>query len=284
LAERRFAQFFGPELAAELARNPNLLDGRGEQVTMVFADVRGFSRVSEKLSPAETVQWLGDIVNELSDAVTDEGGVVVDYVGDEVVAMWGAPKPQPDHAARATRAALGMLARLPALNARWTARIGEECRLGVGVNSGSALVGNIGSTQKFKYGALGNTVNLASRVQGMTRFLKVPLLVTGETRAALGPEFLARRVCQARVVNIGQPVALYEVATADSGDAEFFQASEAALVALEEQRFPEAARMAGELLGRHPGDGPLQLVLSRAAVAILEDGKGFDPVWTPPGK
>jgi len=145
-------------------------------------------------------------------------------------------------------------------------------------------VGNIGSTQKFKYGALGNTVNLASRVQGMTRFLKVPLLVTGETRAALGAEFLARRVCQALVKNIGQPVDLFEVVTAESGDADFFHQSEAALVALEEGRFAEAARRAGGLLGERPGNGPLQLVLSRAAAAILEDGKGFEIVWTPPGK
>lgn len=282
-AEQRFAQFFGPALAADLSHNPNLLDSRGEKVSMVFADIRGFSRVSERLSPSDTVQWLRDVMSTLTEAVADAGGLVVDYVGDEMVAMWGAPKPQPDHAARATRAALAMLAALPAVNSRWASRIGEACRLGIGVSTGLALVGNIGSTQKYKYGALGNTVNLGSRVQGLTRYLKLPLLVSGETRASLGTEFLTRRVCTARVVNIIRPLELFEVVTSD-GDPDFFRESEAALTALEGKRFPEAARLAGELLGRHPGDGPLQLILSRAAAAILEDGKGFDPVWTPPGK
>lgn len=284
-AEERFAQFFSPALAAELARNPELLNGRGEQVSMLFADVRGFSRVSEQLPPAETVRWLGDIVGELSAAVVAEGGVVVDYAGDEVVAMWGAPTAQPDHPERATRAALKMLAALPALSERWADRTGQRCELGIGVSTGPALVGNIGSAHKFKYGALGNTVNLASRVQGLTKFLKLPLLVTADTKDALGQDFIARRVCRARVVNIARPVDLYEVKADDTrGRPEFFRESEAALKALETGRFAEAARTAGGLLGRFPGDGPLQLILSRAANAILEDGKGFDPVWIPPGK
>lgn len=284
-AEERFAQFFSPALAAELARNPELLNGRGEEVSMLFADVRGFSRVSEKLPPAETVRWLGDIVGELSAAVVAEGGVVVDYAGDEVVAMWGAPTAMPDHAGRATRAALAMLAARPALSERWSHRTGERCELGIGVSTGPALVGNIGSAHKFKYGALGNTVNLASRVQGLTKFLKLPLLVTEDTRMALGAGLITRRVCRARVVNIARPVDLFEVQPDDSpGRAAFFRESEAALAALEQMQFAEAARTAGGLLGRVPGDGPLQLILSRAANAILEDGKGFDPVWTPPGK
>lgn len=282
-AEERFAQFFSKELADELARNPTLLDARQADVTMAFADIRGFSRVSERLGPVETVRWLSEITGELTAATTTEGGVVVDYVGDEVLSMWGAPAPRPDHAARAVRSAAAMLAALPRLSDRWTARTGEPIRLGVGVNTGPAVVGNIGTAHKFKYGALGNTVNLASRVQGLTKYLKVPLLVTAATRAALGKEWVGRRVCRARVVNIAQPVDLYEV-TDDPLRADFFAESEVALAALEGKRFADSARTAGGLLGRYPGDGPLQLILSRAAAAIVDDGKGFDDVWTPPGK
>ncbi len=282
-AEERFAQFFSRELAEELARNPGLLDAREADVSMAFADIRGFSRISADLGPAETVRWLSEIAGALTAATTDEGGMVVDYVGDEVLGMWGAPVPRPDHAARAVRSAAAMLAALPKLNERWATRSREPIRLGIGVNSGPVVVGNIGSAQKFKYGAIGNTVNTASRVQGITKYLKVPLLVTAATRASLDREWVGRRVVRARPANLPQSVDLYEVSD-DPLRAGFFAESEAALDALESKRFADAARTAGGLLGRYPGDGPLQLILSRAAAAILDDGKDFNPDWTPPGK
>ncbi len=146
---------------------------------------------------------MNDVMTELSGRVLDEGGVLVDYVGDEVMAMWGAPEDQPDQAERAVRAALAMLASLPAVNARWAAELGTETRIGIGVNTGAAQVGNTGSSQKFKYGPLGNTVNLGSRVQGLTKYLQRPLLVTRATREKLGDDFIARRGAGARRQHCG---------------------------------------------------------------------------------
>jgi adenylate cyclase len=156
--------------------------------------------------------------------------------------------------------------------------------LGIGLNTGPARVGNTGSRHKFKYGPLGHTVNLASRVQGITKYLKCRLLVTAATRQRLGPAFVGRRVCKVRVVNIKEPVDLYEVDAAGTGREDFFAASQAALDALEAKEFARAARQAGELLHEHPGDGPLLLVLSRAAAHLMQGGADFDPVWEPPGK
>ncbi len=284
-AEARFAQFFTRDLAERLARDPRMLEGREADVSLLFADVRGFSRVSERAGPAGTVRWIGAILDALSECVLAEGGVLVDYVGDELFAMWGAPADQPDHAARAVRAGLAMLDAVPRLSEAWADRVGEPLHVGVGVNSGTALVGNIGSRVKFKYGPLGHAVNLASRVQGLTKYLKRPLLVTAATRGGLGPEFTARRVCRARVVNVAAPVDLYEVeAAGDAGRAAFLAESEGALDALEAGRFAEAARRAGALLGQEGGDGPLQLVLSRAAASLIGGAEPFDPVWAPPGK
>jgi adenylate cyclase len=280
-----FEQFFSPELARSLAADPGLLDGREAAVTVLFADVRSFSRHSEKLGAATAIHWMNDVLDELSRCVRDEGGVLVDYVGDELMAMWGAPEPQTDQAARAVRAALAMHAALPALNERWQAQLGEPAQIGVGVNSGLAQVGNTGSQIKFKYGPLGNTVNLASRVQGVTKYLRCGLLVTAATREQLDDSFVARRVVKARVVNIEKPVDLYEVERA--GEAErrkFFAESEAALDALEGGNFAQGARQAGMLLLDHSGDGPLTLTLSRAAEALMRGGAGFDPVWARPGK
>ncbi len=284
-AHVRLEQFFGADLARRLVREPGLLEGRDAGVTLLFCDVRGFSRVSEKLGPAGSLRWMNDVMNELSKCVLDEGGVLVDYVGDEVLAMWGAPQDQPDQAERAVRAALTMLAGLPALNARWQEVLGGATAVGVGVSTGPAQVGNTGSKFKFKYGAMGNTVNLGSRVQGLTKYLKCPVLATRATRERLGEGFASRRVVKARVVNIAEPVDLYEVEEAGlERRRQFFAESEGALEALEAGDFALAAHRSGMLLLDHRGDGPLLLTLSRASTALVEDGRGFDAVWTPPGK
>jgi adenylate cyclase len=126
--------------------------------------------------------------------------------GDELIAMWGAPVDQPDHATLSARAAVDMLAAVPRINERWAATLGETMDLGIGINSGVARVGNTGSRHKFKYGPLGNTVNLASRVQGATKYVRSRILVTDATRSRMGSGFASRRVCQVRVVNIAEPV------------------------------------------------------------------------------
>ena len=284
-ARVRFEQFFTADLADHLARKPDLLKGRSAEVTLLFCDVRGFSHVSEKLAPAETMEWIGEVLNALSACVLQEGGVLVDYVGDEILAMWGAPQTQSDHASRAVRAALAMRAVLPALNRRWRAVLGETTQVGIGINTGSAHVGNTGSRFKFKYGPVGNNVNLASRVQGVTKYLKCPVLVTASTRAELGPEFLMRRVCQAAVKGIGQPVELFEVADADSRTrAALFEGSEQALAELEVGHNAQAARMAGTLLLEHAGDGPLLMILGEAVRRLQGDLTATTFIWQPPGK
>ena len=284
-ARVQFEQFFTPELARHLAREPDLLKGRDAEVTILFCDIRGFSRVSERLGPARTVEWVSEVMEALSDCVRAHAGVLVDYVGDELMAMWGAPGEQPDHARLACRAALDMLARLPPLNERWQAVLQEPMGLGIGINTGPARVGNTGSRHKFKYGPLGNTVNLASRGQGATKYLKCKLLITGATAAKLDSEFAARRLCQVRVVNIGQPVALHElVPVGQAGWPEARVTYEEALGEFERRNFSRAARILGDWRERQPGDAPALLLLSRAVQCMVEEPDPFDSVWVLPGK
>ncbi len=190
-ARVQFEQFFTPELAHQIAIRPELLEGQESEITLLFCDIRGFSRISEHLGPAKTVRWINGVMGTLSDCVLAHGGVLVDYIGDELMAMWGAPAEQPDHARLACRAALQMLEILPEMNEEWIGEIGQPFDLGIGLNTGIARVGNTGSRHKFKYGPLGNTVNMASRVQGVTKYLKVRLLVTQATRERLGKEEFA---------------------------------------------------------------------------------------------
>ena len=248
-ARVRFEQFFTPELAQQLELQPDLLAGRDTDVSILVADIRGFSRICERLGAARTFDWIRDMLGALSNAVIARQGVLVDYVGDELMAMWGAPLEQPDHAERACRAALDMLQDLPDLSARWGDIIGEPVDIGIGINTGLARVGNVGSNRKFKYGPLGNTVNLASRVQGTTKYLKTRAVITGATRSRVGSEFQARRLCKVRVVNIGEAVELFELQHADqTGAFVLGRPYERALTEFEAGRFREAARILGQVL------------------------------------
>jgi adenylate cyclase len=207
----QFEQFFSADLARELQRNPRLLEGQEREITVLFSDIRSFSGLSMKLGPTDTCNLVANVMDRLTERVREFDGVVVDYMGDGLMAMWNAPADQPDHAAKACRAALAMLGDLPALNDEWKDRLGSPLRLGIGLNTGRALCGNTGSRQKFKYGPLGHAVNLASRVEGATKHFGVPLLITGTTHAPLGSAFATRRLCKARVVGISEPVDLYEL-------------------------------------------------------------------------
>ncbi|MBI2804922.1 MAG: adenylate/guanylate cyclase domain-containing protein [Planctomycetes bacterium] len=278
-------QFFTPELAAELADHPELLVGRETEVTVLFCDIRGFSRITEKLGPAKTVELMSDVMSVLTQCVRDFNGVVVDYVGDEIMAMWGAPKDQPDHPTRACRAALAMFESLPLLNERWHATTVEPLTFGIGISSGFAQVGNVGSRIKFKYGALGNTVNLGSRVQGATKHLKSSLLITGATQARLDASFATRRLCQVRVVNIEQPITLHELVPLSKPNREVLKKEyEQALEEFNHGEFRQACRILGRLILDHPNDGPALILLSRAVACLVEKPNPFDPVMTLDGK
>jgi adenylate cyclase len=281
----QFEQFFSTELAGELESHPDLLNGRDQEVTVLFCDIRGFSRVSERLAPAQTMEWIGDVLSVLSEEVVATGGVLVDYVGDELLAMWGAPKRQEDHAARACHAARRMLRQAASLSERWQTVVGASTEFGIGISSSLARVGNIGSTRKFKYGPLGNGVNLGSRVQGATKYLRVPVLVTGATRRLFGSEFLSRRLCSVRVVNILEPVDLYELdCTNEATREKIFRSYEEALLMFENREFAGAARALGNLLAVVPGDGPSLVLLSRAVDCMIREPPDFSPVWDLPGK
>jgi adenylate cyclase len=279
-ARVQFEQFFTSELARRLEEDPKMLDGKEAEVTVLFSDIRGFSRISEKLGPEKTVAWVRDVMGALSDCVIAHQGVVVDYIGDELMAMWGAPVEHPHHAALACRAAIDMLAVVPNLDRKWRKELGEEMGLGIGINSGVARVGNTGTHRKFKYTPLGGAVNLANRVQGVTKQIKSPLLITGATAAALDENFATRRLCRTRVVNISEPIDLFELSAQTGPEWLALKAPyEEALAAFEKGDFFLAARILGNLLESHPTDGPTLILLSRAVAALAHPDEPFSPIW-----
>jgi adenylate cyclase len=279
-ARVQFEQFFTRELAHELAARPDLLCGQDREVTLLFADIRDFSRVSERLGPAGTMRWIGDTMGVFSECILAHRGVLVDYIGDELIAMWGAPQAEPEHPRLACLAALDIVASIPTLSERWFGELGEPINLGIGINTGIAQVGNTGSTYKFKYGALGNTVNVASRVQGATRYLKSDILMTSSTQARIGDDLSTRRLGKVALINIAEPVELHELMhPGKSRWKELTRGYNQALAQFEAQNFREAARTLGNLLADHPDDGPSLLLLSRTVDSMFRATEGFDPVF-----
>lgn len=252
----QFDQFFSADLARELQKNPKLLDGVETEVTVLFVDIRGFSRISEKMNPSETCRLVSDVMEELTNCVHNQDGVVVDYAGDGLMAMWNAPARQEDHAAKACKSALAMLERMPLVQERWKTKIEGVLKIGVGINTGMALCGNTGSKVKFKYGPLGHTVNLGSRIEGATKYLGVPILISGYTRRQISESFATRRIRSVKVVGINEPVDLYQVHAVSKNQPwmEFAETYERALKEFESGRFGEASKLLYPLISGKDGE------------------------------
>jgi adenylate cyclase len=277
----QFEQFFSPELARELARDAGLLEGREREVTILFSDLRNFSGISERLGPRETFRLMQDVMELQTAAIRRFDGVVVDYYGDGLLAMWNAPAAQADHAARACRAALAIVSELATLSATWRAVIGEDLAIGVGINTGAALVGNTGSRVKFKYGPMGPTVNLANRVESASKQLGVPVLITGATRAKLDKSFDTRRLCRCRLVGAAEAVDVFELTQQSSPEWNARRATfETALAQYEAGEWADACQTIYPLLADHRGhyDVPSLSLLSRAVECLKIPPKSFDPV------
>ncbi|MHB1423830.1 MAG: adenylate/guanylate cyclase domain-containing protein [Gemmataceae bacterium] len=274
-------QFFPGDLAREMEQNPHVLDGQEREVTVLFSDIRGFSRMAERLGPMDTFRLASDVMDRLTTRVQESGGIVAHYAGDGLMALWNAPKDVPDHAARACRAALAMLADQSAFDADWQQRLGGPVRLGIGLNTGRALCGNTGSKQKFHYGALGHAVNVASRVEGATKQLGIPILVTGSTHAQLGDGFATRRLCRVRLVGIDGVTELYEL-HAESATEEWqdwHMTYERGLALYEAGRWLEACRTLHPLLyGPTEHDRPSLMLLARSTKNMQEPPEPFDAV------
>lgn len=253
----QFERIFSTELVGELQRDPKLLDPTDRTITVLFSDLRGFSRLSEQLDGAATFALVGEVMDVLTEQVLAERGVIIDYYGDGMAAMWNAPKVYDDHAVRACRAAIGMQRAIAELSARWEARLGGPLAIGVGIHTGPARVGNAGSKMRQKYGPRGHTVNLASRIEGATKYAGVPVLLSEATHAALNEPIPTRNLGPVRVVGIDEPVSLYELRAEADVDLESTYAS--ALEAFVSRDFARAETLLSTL---PESDGPRRLLAS----------------------
>jgi adenylate cyclase len=216
---RRFVQealgrYTSPELVRELVAHPEYLSlewGEKRPMSVYFSDIAGFTTISEGLPPERLVALLNDYLTHMTDIVLQHGGVVDKYIGDAVMAFWGAPLPDAQHATRAVRCALAMRRRCDELRPVWLRDYGTEVRARAGVNSGHAVVGNMGSKHKYNYTAMGDMVNLASRLEGANKPYGTYLMISEFTLAEIGDLVDVRELDLLAVKGKEQPVRVYEV-------------------------------------------------------------------------
>lgn len=208
-----FRYYLSPDVIERVLANPSLLRLGGEKrvISSFFSDVAGFTSISEGLSPEGLVNLLNDYLSEMTDIILSTGGTLDKYEGDAIIAFWNAPLDQPDHAMRACRSALECQKRLAELRPVFRKDYGHELSVRIGVNSGPAVVGNMGSHSRFDYTAMGDTINLASRLEGACKQYGIPILVGESTYLMAKDVILAREVDLIRVVGKSKPERVYQV-------------------------------------------------------------------------
>jgi len=205
--------YLSPELSRQVADHPELLglQGREETLTVLFSDIRNFSSISESLDPEELTSFLQRYFSPMTDIIFDADGTLDKYIGDAIMAFWGAPIHQPDHPKRACAAALKMLWTLDELAGGGREGLPPEIGMGIGLHTGRMRVGNMGSERRLNYTVLGDNVNLGARIEGLTKHYGVRLLVSGATWEAVSGAFYGRCIDTVRVKGKEEPVTVYEV-------------------------------------------------------------------------
>jgi adenylate cyclase len=266
-----FQQYLSPEVIRRLLANPDLVKPRKTEITVMFSDVRGFTSISEKLDAQELASLLNEYLTDMTQIIFRHSGTLDKYIGDAVMAFWGAPFEESDHATRGCHAALDMIARLKEMQKKWKSEGRPVLDIGVGLCTGVASVGNMGSSLRYGYTALGDTVNLSSRLEGLNKEYGTHILLSDTTYAAVeDPLLVFRELDLIRVKGKSQPVTLYELVAArgtPEGDVpdleehlEFFAQGRACY---RERRWQDAQIVFEKLLERWPADGPARMYLNR---------------------
>ncbi len=207
---RAFDRYLSPELVSRIAADPRQLELGGEerQMSVLFSDIRGFTRISEQFAPKDIVRFLINFLTPMSDILLARKATIDKYIGDAIVAFWNAPLDDPQQYENAARSALAMIERLEQLNTEMPAKPGEpwpdQVKIGIGLNAGPCCVGNMGSAQRLSYSLIGDTVNLASRIEGLTKYYGIQIAIGSAMRAEI-PDFATVVVDLVRVVGRDRP-------------------------------------------------------------------------------
>jgi adenylate cyclase len=270
MLRRAFQYYLHPSVVEQVCQHPELLrlGGEAKDLTVMFSDIRGFSGIAEQLTPEELVRLLNEYLTAMTRLVLDDQGLVDKYIGDAIMAVYGAPLSLPDHAYRACHTALHMVRTLQTLQQHWRAQGLPRIDIGIGINSGPMVVGNMGSELRFNYTVMGDAVNLASRLEGANKTYGTRILISESTWEQVRDSVATRELDVIQVQGKTAPTRIFEVVGLPPLSAEqttLVQRFEAALQAYKARRWDEALRLFQHVLETAPHDVPSQLYVHRCA-------------------
>lgn len=279
-----FGSYVSPEVVDQIIKNSNRmqLGGEKKQLTVLFSDIRGFTSYSEGLDPQQIVAVLNLYLSLMSDIIFRHKGTIDKFIGDAIMAIFGAPVPQIDHADRACQVAIGMIKELEVYNRENVQQGRQPLYIGVGVNTGDMTVGNIGSEKRFDYTVVGDSVNLGSRLEGLTKYFAVEIIVSEMTRnACVTDAFVFRDLASVKVKGKDLPVRVFELIglKSDGLNTDWMELWTNAIEAYQRCNLMEAKPLFKAVLEKKRGDGPTQLYLEKCNY-YLTHSEIFDPVFT----
>jgi len=265
-----FQYYLTESVMTEMLKDPDKLKLGGEKknLTVLFSDIRGFTTLSEMLEPGEVVRRLNEYLTPMTNLVFKTGGTLDKYMGDAIMAFWGAPVDQPDHALRACETACAMLAELDVLRAAWKSRGEADIDIGIGLNSGNIHVGNMGSDNRFDYTVIGDDVNLGSRLEGTNKSYGTRVIIGENTYLQVKGKVVARELGGVMVKGKKKPVTIFELRRMGSPNAEeaaAIAAFEHGLTAYRARDWDGAEGAFNEVLRAWPNDGPCEKYLEDIA-------------------
>ena len=272
MGERQLGKVFGQYIPAELVANMSKseheysLKGESKEMTVLFSDVRGFTTISEKIDPDELCDLINEILTPITKVIHHNYGTIDKYIGDAVMAFWGAPLDDERHAYHSVRAALEFLPALDEINVAFKKKDWPHIELGIGLNSGIMNVGNMGSEFRVAYTVMGDAVNLGSRLEGLTKQYKVQIIVSESTKDA-APEFTYIELDRVKVKGKDKPVTIYEPLGLVEEVSEVIKLQvvkyKQALTYYHDKNWFEAQLILNELLAQYPDRYLFQLYLDR---------------------
>jgi class 3 adenylate cyclase len=266
-----FERYVSKTVASELIKNPEMvrLGGIKKELTVMFSDIGGFTNLSEVLSPEEVVKHLNEYFDGMSSSILEFDGTINQFQGDAIVAFWGAPVPQENHALLACLAAIRCREFLKKLSDKWISRGLPERTFRFGINTGEMVVGNIGSSSRFEYTVIGDEVNLASRLEGANKIYGTQILISDETYALSKEGIIGRELDIIRVVGKTEPVRIYELVSQkgqlDDRKTDVLEKFKTGINLYRQQKWIEAKEYFKQILNIDPSDKPSQEYFKRCS-------------------
>jgi adenylate cyclase len=282
-----FSRYVSPEIVKRITKlRGNLFAGEERELSILFTDIRGFTSLSEKLSPQQIVLLLNRYFTPMTALVREHSGTMDKFIGDALMAFWNAPLDVPKHPARAVSVALAMQEKLLSLNGELRAEFGVDLRIGAGIHTGPAYVGNMGSAELVNYTLIGDNVNLASRLEGLCPQYGVGVVVSGETRAGCAGAFAFQYLDTIRVKGKSRPVGVYAPMRPEAGAARRKEllAWDEACGLYRAGEFANAAAAFAGLHERFPQAGLYAVYRERAQTLSQTSLEHWDGIWTATSK